>query len=145
MAYDRRPHLTMNADKVSVRDFVAGRVGAEYLTAGCGVYGRGTDIEWAQLPRQVAVKASHGCRAIVLVWDGAARGAFPAQRQRARWDAAVVHPADLVRPAMSRLCDGWLRLRYEYGPGRLPEWGYRDVPPRILVEELLVTEEGLLP
>src|SRR5262249_29479099 len=114
MAFDRRPHLTMNADKVAVRDFVAQRVGTEYLKRCYGVYERGRDIDWESLPREFAIKASHGCAALVLVWEGAGRKSFPGRWQRARWDYAVVHPDDLVRPAMSRMCDGWLRLRYEW-------------------------------
>jgi hypothetical protein len=146
MAFDRRPHLTLFADKVAVRDFVAQRAGPQYLKESYGVYERGSDIDWSCLPRRFAVKASHGCKGNVLVWEGAPRGRFPAAGWEARWDMSSAHPDDLDHSAMSRLSDGWLRLSYEYGPSwRFPEWAYRNVPPRIIIEELLTTEEGPAP
>jgi hypothetical protein len=38
--------------------------------------------------------------------------------------------------------DGWLReSHYEW----TAEWGYRDIPPRIVVEEMLLDETGSIP
>jgi hypothetical protein len=142
MAFDRRPHLTTFADKVAVRHVVEERVGAQYLKDCYGVYERGSDIDWAGLPRAFVVKASHGCKGNVLVWEGAPRGQFPASGWEARWDMSIAHPDDLDLAALSLLCDGWLQLSYEFGARRSPEWAYRNIPPRILVEELLTTEQG---
>ena len=145
MAFDRRPALARFADKVAIRDFVAGRLGRDYLTESYGVYQRGGDIDWARLPREFVVKASHGSGAVVVVWEGAERRPFPGPGWRARWDWSVAHPDEVAHEELGRLCDRWLRLRYEYGPGRMPEWAYRNVPPAILVEELLVSDDGRLP
>jgi hypothetical protein len=38
-----------------------------------------------------------------------------------------------------------MSLNFEYGPGRLPEWAYRDVPPRVLFEQLLEGHDGNVP
>jgi hypothetical protein len=46
---------------------------------------------------------------------------------------------------MRALADKWMTLNYHHGPGRLPEWAYRDVPPRILVEHLIPGVGGALP
>lgn len=146
MAYDRRRQLATYADKVAVRDYVAQRVGGQYLTTCYGVYRRACEIDWASLPREFVLKASHGSGGIVLVWDGAQRGRRPTKEQQARWDRSAIHPDDLAHDELKRIADGWLRLRYEFGVGnRPPEWCYVHVRPRLLAEELLLDSDGKPP
>jgi len=62
-------------------------------------------------------------------------GRVPRPRPLFPWDAnARLHPDDIDPEALQRLLAAWLRSDYS----RLKaEWAYRDVPRRILVEELL--------
>lgn len=143
MAADRRPLLTTFADKVAVRGYVSDRLGDGHLAELFGVYTAGCEIRWDDMPRQFACKASHGSGGAALVWEGAQRVPLPRDASGFTWQRFLVHPDDLVRKDLARLCDRWLSLNYEYGPGRLPEWAYRDIPPRILVEQLLVTRDGM--
>ncbi len=143
MAVDRRPLLRTFADKVAVRTYVADRLGSGYLAECFGVYEAGGAISWGDLPRQFACKTSHASGGAVLVWEGAPRVPLPSDASKLTWPRLLLHPEDLVREDLARLCDGWLSLNYEYCPGRFPEWAYRDIPPRILIEELLVTRGGL--
>ena len=146
MAYDRRPILTQFADKVAVRDYVADRVGEELLTHLHGVYSRPDQVDWAALPREYVCKASHGSGGVVLVWDGAIEGSMlPANAGRVEWDRFVVRPGVSVPPRLTSLMERWLGLNFEYGPGRLPEWAYRDIPPRVIFEELLAEADGSIP
>jgi hypothetical protein len=146
IAYDRRPILTTFADKVGMRDYVTERVGADYLTQCYGVYGDAASIEWERFPREYVLKASHGSGGIIVVSDSAPEEArLPTTMRRLGWGRYLVRP-EHARPAvMEQLAARWLTMNYEYALHRLPEWCYRDIPPRILVEELLLGAEGHLP
>lgn len=144
MAYDRRPILQVFADKVAVRDFVAERVGADYLTTAYGVYSTPEEVDVSGYPRQFVCKATHGSGASVIVWERAERTPLPENPDDYTWEIHVVHPDVLDQERLRGLCRRWLSLDNEYGVGRLPEWAYRRVPHRILVEELLETADGRL-
>ncbi len=146
MAYDRRPLLTLMADKVAARGFVADRLGEEFLTRSYGAYRTSAEIPWATLPREYACKASHGSGAIVLVWDGADAAAhLPASARFVGWERFVVRPEQAPAERLAPLVDRWMSVGFEHAPGSLPEWAYRDVVPQVLVEELLLDVDGRLP
>ena len=146
IAYDRRPLLTTLADKVAVRDYVGDRLGQQSLAPVYGVYESPRDIPWASLPREFVLKASHGSGAVVAVWDGAPRGArLPESARFVDWDRFGVRPEHASPPRLEAIAEKWMTLNYHYGPGRLPEWAYRDVPPRVIVEHLLPGVGGALP
>lgn len=143
VAYDRRPHLTLFADKAAVRDYVAERVGPHVLTDCVGIYSSAREIPWTELPREYAVKATHGSGGLVLVADFADPGnRLPASTRGVGWGRYTVRPEHAVQQRIAAIADTWMTLRYEYGTGRLPEFAYRDVPPRILVEHLLEDRRG---
>lgn len=145
LAYDRRPILRTFADKVAVRDYVAERIGETYLTHLYGIYGSAADLRLDGVPEEFVCKASHGSGASVIVWKGAPRVPLPADPRDTGWELFTVHPDDVRLATLRAYAERWLSLDYEYAPGRLPEWGYRGIPRRILVEELLLTPEGAIP
>jgi hypothetical protein len=144
MAYDRRPQLTMLADKVAVREYVAERAGAQYLTHVYAVMEPGDRVPWDKLPRQFVGKAAHGSGAVVVVSERG-RSGLPRDLSLVEWQRFVVHPDLLDRATFEQLAAKWLTLNFEYGPARLPEWAYRDIPPRVMFEELLQDAAGNLP
>jgi hypothetical protein len=92
------------------------------------------------------LKASHGSGAVVVVWDGAPEaGRLPASARFVGWDRFGIRPEHASPPRMQALAAKWLTLNYHHGPGRLPEWAYRDVPPRLMVEHLIPGEGAALP
>ncbi len=56
MLYDRRPLLTMVADKVRVRDYVAAKIGARHLTTVYQICTSPEEITYDRLPRQLSSK-----------------------------------------------------------------------------------------
>ncbi len=117
----RDPSWSALVDKRAVRGFVAERLGEAFLTR---LYHQGDSLDGvdrASLPESFMVKCTHG----------------------SGWNIAV-HPGAMM--AWSTVVD---RVRYwtSIDYSRLwREWVYRDVPPGVIVEELLSgdTHWGLL-
>ena len=144
MARDRRPILNTYCDKVRSRGFAAERIPAECLLTRHAVAERGADIPWPMLPREYVVKVNHASGGIIVVSERADPTAeLPTTTAGIGWVRFLVHPdrADPVR--IAALCDHWLARGYGWGPRRFLEWGYRDVPRRIVVEQFLDVGRGL--
>ena len=118
--FDRRPLLTTLADKYAVRQYVRERVGNAHLPQVYLVSDDPREIDLAVLPDRFAVKATHGSGWTIFVLD----------KQH----------ADMQE--IRRTCAGWLATNY-YDMKR--EWAYRDIKPRIMVEEFLGDACGVAP
>ena len=121
---DRNAHFPILADKLRVRDYVATRLGKGEVAALFPklhrVVERAADLDLAGLPAAVIIKANHASGWNMILRDGQS-----------------VDP-DWVR----RVCRHWLRRTYS---PQKQEWAYRQIPRRILVEELLLNEQGRIP
>jgi len=138
MIRDRRPLLHTFADKVAVRDYVAAKIGVEFLTSVFVIANDPAEVDWRSLPREYACKPSHSWGRAVLVREGASTEArLPTGYRIAGRGYHHLHP-DWVEPeAMRALLGAWLRTPHGWGPGSGYEWAYLGIPPRILIEELL--------
>ena len=58
--YDYKPEYTQMVDKLAVKDYVAERIGQEYIIPTLGVWDRVEDIDWDYLPDQFVLKTTHG-------------------------------------------------------------------------------------
>jgi hypothetical protein len=115
--HDRNPLFPITIDKVAAREWIANRGGKGLLVPLYGVWDRVEDIIWAQLPKAFALKASHGWNMNLLIED----------------------KAKIDRAAALATAAEWLTYCHYKHTG---EWGYRDIPHRILAEELLREETG---
>jgi hypothetical protein len=141
MLKDRRPLLTTFADKVAVRDYVAEAVGPDVLSRLYSVVEDPADLDPARLPDEFVVKPNHASAMIWIVADRARissedavslePGLFTTTREALDWDLLVA------------TCREWLAATYTTDV--VPEWAYRDIPPRIMVEELLLGPDGQIP
>jgi TupA-like ATPgrasp len=137
---DRRPLLTQWADKVAVRDYVERVVGSQYLTELYLVTDDPDHVREQALPREFALKPSHGSSACVVVGEQAPpENALP--EPPVGWALMEITPERLDWDQLRGICREWLGLWFRGGL----EWAYRDVPPRILVEELLIDGGSLAP
>ncbi len=118
MIYDRRRVLTQLADKLQARDYVAERIGPDYLPTIYQICRSPGEIAWETLPRRLMIKANHGCGMNIAVFDKSAGNV-----------------SELV-PHFEK----WLRTNY-YDAFR--EWAYRDIQPAIFSEELLTDSTGI--
>ena len=58
--YDYKPEYTKMVDKLAAKDYVASRIGEEYIIPNLGVWDRVEDIDWESLPDQFVLKTTHG-------------------------------------------------------------------------------------
>ena len=131
MLADRRPLLTTFADKVAVRGYVESRVGGSVLTEFYAVTDDPTSLVRAELPREFAIKPTHASGACIVVADYApAEPEVPLPTEG--WVQALVKPDRVNWNRLLGLCEEWLGRSWSRR-----EWAYRNVPPQIIVEELL--------
>ena len=57
--YDRRPEYTMMVDKYLVRDYIANKLGEEYLIPLLGVWDDPDEIDFDSLPDRFVLKCNH--------------------------------------------------------------------------------------
>lgn len=118
--YDHRPEYTVMVDKYAVKDYVAKKIGAEYVIPLLGVWERAEDIDFDALPDRFVLKTTHDSGALVICKDKSKLD-IPAARER------------LAK---------FLKRRY-FNQNR--EWPYKNVPPRIIAESYMEdTRQGEL-
>ena len=122
MLFDRNPRLTMLSDKWRVRDYVAGRVGNEYLIPLLWNGDKPEQIPFNDLPLKFVIKTNHGCGYNLMVTDKTQLDLTKTRRQLRKW-------------LRENFCqDKFLGM----------EWGYRNIRPTIIVESLL-DDQGKTP
>ena len=115
------PLVCTCADKVAVRRYVSEKVGDSYLVPLLAVYDSAEAVDFAALPDRFAMKVNWGSGQNIICAD---KSKLDAGRSR-------------------RLLDCWMRREENHYFDGL-EWGYRDIVPRIVVEEFL-EDAGDLP
>ncbi|MBO4557317.1 MAG: glycosyl transferase [Bacteroidales bacterium] len=110
--YWHNPVLTTLVDKAAVKDYVAEKIGREYIIPTIGLWERPQEIDWEALPRQFVLKCTHDSGGLVIC------------RDKESFD----------RGAAVRVLKKSLRHNYYYEGF---EWPYKNVKPRILAEPYL--------
>jgi hypothetical protein len=118
---DRRPILTRLQDKLQARDYVAQRVGAEYLSEVYQVCRSPREIDWQSLPGSFVIKMNHGCGMNIFVRD----------------KYQIITYRSWLESQMNR----WRATNW-YGSAL--EWAYRDIRPAVFVEEMLTEPDGTM-
>ncbi len=113
--YDRKPEYIMMVDKAAVKDYVAEKIGAEYVIPTLGIYEKFDDIDFNALPNQFVIKCTHDSGGLVICKD---KSKLNTRKAREKINKA-------------------LNQNFYY---HSREWPYKTVEPRIIVEEFL--EDG---
>lgn len=143
---DRRSLLTVFADKATAGGYVRERLGTDIGPKRHAVARTPEAIDWSSLPRNFVTKVNHGSGGAVIVWEQAPRGnLLPRDPGRIGWATFLIHPDDLDLSRLTALLRRWTGLNYGSSFETNYEWAYRNIAPRILVEELLVDGRGRLP
>lgn len=67
--YDRKSEYRMMSDKYAVREYIAEKIGDEYLIPLLGVWDRVEDIDFGVLPKQFVLKCNHDSAGLVICKD----------------------------------------------------------------------------
>ena len=107
--HDHRPEYTTMVDKYAVKEYVAQKIGPEYVIPLLGVWDRAEDIDFDSLPDRFVLKTTHDSGGIVVCTDKS-RLDIPGTRKKL----------------------GYFLKRNYYDHNR--EWPYQNVPHRIIAE-----------
>lgn len=107
--YDHRPEYTTMVDKHAVKDYVAQKIGGQYVIPLLGVWDRAKDIDFDALPDRFVLKTTHDSGGIVVCTD------------KAKLD---------IGAARKKLAHFLKRDYYDHNR----EWPYKNVPHRIIAE-----------
>lgn len=116
----RNPIMTDFSDKVRAKELAAAVIGGQYIVPTLGVYERFSDIPRDELPDRFVMKTNHGSGFTLICQDKSSFDWVDAEAKMNAW------------------------LNYDFY-ARFREWAYKDITPKILIEELLTTENGQIP
>ena len=108
----REPIQTVMVDKHEAKDFIAQRVGDQYIIPTLAIWDSVEDIDFDALPNQFVLKCTHDSGGIVICKDK-----LSLDRKATKAKLSVSLQRDYSRIAR--------------------EWPYKDVPRRIIAEEYL--------
>lgn len=110
--YYRNPQMTKCADKYLVREYIKPFNLENTLCNLYGVYNDPNQIDFAKLPNKFVIKTTNGSGTNIICMDKLQLNVTDIKKDLSKW--------------IKRDC---------YGLGR--EWAYKDIKPRIIIEELL--------
>jgi len=120
MLHDRNPLLTLLNDKLRVRDYVAAKIGSDYLIPLLWSGENAEEIPFDQLPSKFVIKANHGCEYNILVKD-----------------KEHINPGE-VKLQLAQ----WLKENYCLDKNLGIEWGYKNIKPSIMIESFIEENGG---
>lgn len=106
------PFYSIAADKVKVRDYVANKIGRDYLIKAIGVYKNAHSIDLSQLPNEFIVKANHG----------------------SGWNLRCLDKTNLNWAKAAKTLQRWLNMNAYY---LSRESHYRSIQPKLIIEEVI--------
>lgn len=115
--YDRNPEYTRMVDKYEAKQYVAEKIGEEYIIPTLGVWDDPDQIDFDALPDQFVLKCTHDSGGLVICRDKSKLN---------------------IEEAKEKLKKR-LKFRYFYW-GR--EWPYKNIKPRIIAEKYMEDESG---
>ena len=112
--HNRQSVMTTMVDKYAVKEYVGNRIGFKYIIPTIGVWNSLKEVDWDSLPNQFVLKTTHGGggTGVVVVKD------------KSKADKKIT--LEKLR---------WSFNREGYTANR--EWPYKNVPKRIIAEELI--------
>lgn len=110
--YYRNPLQTQLVDKYEVREYIKERFGEENLTKCYGVYDKWEDVDFSKMPEQFVVKCTHDSGSVYICKD----------KSKFDYDKCK----EIITSGLKR---------NQFYLSR--EWPYKDVKPRIMIEEFL--------
>ena len=118
--YDRRPEYTIMVDKVKAKEYVASKLGEEYIIPTLGVWDDPDKIDFDSLPNRFVLKCNHNSGTGMYIC-----------KDKSKMD--VVKVKEGLRKGLAE--DYFINNR---------EWPYKNVPRRVFAEAYMEDEFGEL-
>ncbi len=115
--YDRKDEYTVWADKYEVRNYVAEKLGEQYLIPLLGVWNSADELKLDDLPEQFVLKCTHDSASVCICTN----------KKNFDWNAAM----DKLQKSLNQ--------NY-YWHSR--EWPYKNITPKIIAEAYMTDESG---
>ena len=115
--HDHNPLYSTMVDKYRVKEYVAQKLGAEYVVPLLGVWDRAEDIDWDCLPQRFVLKCTHDSSGLVICKD----------------------KSKLDRRKTVKKLGKALKVNY-FNKSR--EWPYKNVQRKIIAEQFLEDTHG---
>lgn len=115
--YDRNPEYTKMVDKITAKDYVKSIIGEEYIIPTLKVWERVEDIRERDLPERFVMKTNHDSKGVIVCSD---KHNFNLDKAKKFMRQRLKHNA------------------FWYGR----EWPYKDILPKVFIEEFLESEDG---
>ena len=120
--YNRRPEYSKMVDKYAVKEYVASKLGTDYIIPTLGVWNKPENIDWDNLPNEFVLKTTHG---------GGSEGVVICK------DKTSFDKSDAIAKLNLSMKQDIYRV--------FKEWPYKNVPHRILAEKFISgSGEGLI-
>lgn len=110
--YDRKPEYTRMVDKYEAKQYVAERIGEQYIIPTLGVWDSFDEIDFDSLPDQFVLKCTHDSGGLVICRN----------------------KKELNSENAKRIISNSLKNNYFYAKR---EWPYKNVKPRIIAEKFM--------
>lgn len=115
--HNRKREYTTMVDKYAVKEYVAERIGKEYIIPTLDVWNKPEEIDWNKLPNQFVIKTTHGGGGSVIICK----------------DKSCFNTKEAT--------DKLKRLFKSNIYTSLREWPYKNVTKRIIAEKFIVPDE----
>lgn len=115
--HDRKPEYTMMVDKYEVKKYVENCIGKDKVIPTIGIYNSWKEINFEELPEQFVIKCTHDSGGVCICKN----------KQEFNFEMAKKKINKLLK-------------RNFYYTGR--EWPYKNVKPRIIIEQYMEDESG---
>lgn len=112
-----KPIEKIASDKYAVRQWIADKIGPEYLIPIIGVWDRFEDIDFDSMPDRFVLKTTHASSNIIIVKD------------KTKFDKRMA----------ALMFKYWLSVDFAYASF---EMNYKDIPRKIIAEEYMQDEKG---
>lgn len=118
--YDNTPKKTLLTDKYLVREWVADKIGSEYLIPLLGVWDKYTEIDFEVLPEKFVLKTNHS----------------------SGWNLIVKNKEQINHRKERIKFKRWMKKRFAFN-GDL-QLHYEDIKPKIIAEKFIEDSSNLL-
>lgn len=118
--YDRKPEYMIMADKVAVKQYISDKLGSKFVIPTIGVYDTVDEVPFDKLPEKFVIKCTHDSGSTFV----------------------CKNKADFDLENIKKILSQKLKSDF-FWFGR--EWSYKNIKPRIIVEEFIPDKDGNCP